>query len=137
MKMKWLAIGAAALLLTGCAAPGTGDVATMTDKQSAWTTISQEQAKARMDSGDPVVVLDVRTQEEYDQGHIANAVLLPLQRIGDSLPAELPDRDAEILVYCRSGNRSRQAAQKLADLGYTAVYNFGGINTWPYGSVTD
>ena len=99
--------------------------------------ISAADAKARMDSGDTIVVLDVRTQEEYDAGHIAGAMLLPNETILDTQPSELPDLNAEILVYCRSGNRSAQAANKLLALGYTNVVDFGGIIDWPYEVVTD
>lgn len=94
--------------------------------------ISPQEAKVRMDSGDPVIVLDVRTQGEFDSGHIEGALLLPNEQIGTARPELLPDLNAEILVYCRSGNRSRQAAQKLVAMGYTAVYDFGGIGSWPY-----
>ena len=96
--------------------------------------ITPQQAKARMaESG--VIVLDVRMQQEYDAGHIANAVLLPLPLIeaGDAAVAKaLPDKDAEILVYCRSGRRSAIAANALINMGYTNVLDFGGINDWPY-----
>ena len=99
--------------------------------------LTEEQAKARMDSGDEVIILDVRTPEEYAQGHIAGAVLLPVSNITSDALELLPDKDAEILVYCRSGNRSRQAANALVDMGYTAVYDFGGIGSWPYDVVTE
>lgn len=89
-----------------------------------------------MDKGG-VTVVDVRRQDEYDAGHIANAVLVPNESIGDTAPAALPDKDATLLLYCRSGHRSAQAAAKLAALGYTHVYDFGGINSWPYDVVTD
>ena len=96
--------------------------------------ITPQQAKARM--AEPgVIVLDVRMQQEYDAGHIANAVLLPLPLIeaGDTAVAKaLPDKDAEILVYCRSGRRSAIAANALINMGYTNVLDFGGINDWPY-----
>ena len=96
--------------------------------------ITPQQAKARM--AEPgVIVLDVRMQQEYDAGHIANAVLLPLPLIeaGDAEVARvLPDKDAEILVYCRSGRRSAIAANALINMGYTNVLDFGGINDWPY-----
>ncbi len=94
--------------------------------------MTPQEAKARMDSGDPVIVLDVRTQSEFDSGHIEGALLLSNEQIGTTRPELLPDLNAEILVYCRSGNRSRQAAQKLVAMGYTAVYDFGGIGSWPY-----
>ena len=89
-------------------------------------------AGARLDSGDPVVLLDVRTAEEFAEGHIPGAVCLPVETIGRTAPAELPDKSAEILVYCRSGSRSAKAARKLTGLGYTHVADFGGIQDWPY-----
>lgn len=92
-------------------------------------------AKARIDSGDKVIILDVRTEAEYNEGYIPNAILIPNETIGGSKPELLPDLDAEILIYCRSGNRSAQAAKKLIALGYTKVYDFGGINNWPYETV--
>lgn len=94
--------------------------------------ITAEEAKARIDSGDPVVIVDVRTPEEYAEKHIPGAILLPVETIGDRQPVLLPVQDAEILLYCRSGNRSADAAKKLADLGYTNLSDFGGINDWPY-----
>ena len=96
--------------------------------------ITPQQAKARMAEAG-VIVLDVRMQQEFDAGHIANAVLLPLPLIeaGDAAVAKaLPDKDAEILVYCRSGRRSAIAANALINMGYTNVLDFGGINDWPY-----
>ena len=86
--------------------------------------------KEIIDSEQGIVIVDVRRQDEYDSGHIPGAVLLPNESIGQKQPEELPDLDQIILIYCRSGNRSRQAAQKLSDLGYTNVYEFGGILTW-------
>ena len=76
------------------------------------------------------VKVDVRRQDEYDAGHIPGAVLIPNEDIDAKPPAELPDLNQVILIYCRSGNRSKQAAQKLFDMGYTNIYEFGGINTW-------
>lgn len=94
--------------------------------------ISQEEAKEMMDTQD-VVVLDVREQSEYDEGHIPGAVLLPVGSIdGETAAAVIPEKDSTVLVYCRSGNRSKTAAAALAELGYTGIYEFGGINTWPY-----
>lgn len=97
--------------------------------------ISVQEAKAMMDSGDAVTIVDVRTRDEYESGHIPGALLIPNETISDQPPEFLPDQAATILVYCRSGNRSRQASQKLADMGYTAVYDFGGIIDWPYETV--
>ncbi len=101
------------------------------DKSSGiFAPISQEEAKEMMQQEDGHVIVDVRTQEEYDEGHIPGAILIPNETIGNEEPAELPDKDQIILIYCRSGNRSKQAAQKLANMGYTKIYEFGGIKDW-------
>ncbi|NLL38752.1 MAG: rhodanese-like domain-containing protein [Clostridiales bacterium] len=105
-------------------------------KQSTvYKRITAEEAKARIDSGDEIIILDVRTEEEYNAGHIPNAILIPNETIGDKMPELLPDLNTEILIYCRSGNRSAHAAKKLIAIGYTNVYDFGGIISWPYGTV--
>ena len=94
--------------------------------------ISQQEAKRRMDAGG-VLVLDVREPFEYNSGHIPGAALLPLGTISEaSAAAVIGGKDAPVLVYCRSGSRSKQAAAALARLGYTNIYEFGGIMTWPY-----
>lgn len=99
---------------------------------STYQQISQKEAKIMMDSQE-AIILDVREQDEYDAGHIPSAVLLPVGNITtETASAVIPEKDAVVLVYCRSGNRSKTAAQTLAELGYTNVYEFGGINTWPY-----
>lgn len=108
----------------------------MDSVEITWGTLTAEEAKARMDSGDPVTVVDVRTATEYAEGHIEGALLLPNEEIGTTPPYLLPDKDAEILLYCRSGNRTQQAAKKLTAMGYTNVYDFGGILDWPYETVT-
>lgn len=92
--------------------------------------ISQESAMQMMALDDGHVIVDVRRQDEYDAGHIPGAILIPNESIGTERPEELPDLNQIILVYCRSGNRSKQASQKLADMGYVNVYEFGGIITW-------
>ena len=100
--------------------------------ESNYQQITQEVAKEMMDTQE-VVILDVREQHEYDSGHIPDAVLLPVGTITeDTAAAVIDDLDTVVLVYCRSGNRSKTASQALADLGYTNVYEFGGINDWPY-----
>lgn len=104
---------------------------------SEYKKISSEEAKSRIDSGDEVFIIDVRTAEEYNSGHIPNAILIPNETISNKMPDLLPDLNAEILVYCRSGNRSAQAARKLLSIGYTNVYDFGGINNWPYETVKE
>lgn len=115
------------LLLTGCG----GNTA-----DGAYQQITQEDAKEMMDTQE-VIILDVREQAEYDSGHIPGAVLLPVGTIDETTAAEvIPEKDSKVLVYCRSGNRSKTASAALADLGYTKVYEFGGINTWPYDTQT-
>ena len=85
-----------------------------------------------MDTQEDYVILDVRTQEEFDAGHIPGAILIPNTEIANRAEQELPDKDQLLLVYCRSGNRSKQASQILVELGYTHIREFGGINDWPY-----
>ena len=100
--------------------------------ENGYQQISQDEAKEMMDS-QVVVILDVREQDEFDCGQIAGAVLLPVGSISEATAAEvIPKKDSVVLVYCRSGNRSKTASEKLVELGYTKVYEFGGINTWPY-----
>lgn len=125
-----ICLGTALLfLLVGCAAEHGGPPAAAEEK--TYLQISQDEAAERMTRDDGHVIIDVRRQDEYDAGHIPGAILIPNESIGTERPEQLPDLDQIILVYCRSGNRSKQAAQKLADMGYTNVYEFGGINTWP------
>ena len=101
-------------------------------KENSYQQITQEAAKAMMDTQE-VVILDVREQHEYDSGHIPGAVLLPVGTITKDTAADvIDDLDTVVLVYCRSGNRSKTASQALVDLGYINIYEFGGINTWPY-----
>ena len=115
------------LLLTGC-----GGTASNASSESSYQQISQEEAKEMMDTQE-VIILDVREQDEYDSGHIPGAVLLPVGTIEEETAAEvIPEKDSTVLVYCRSGNRSKTASSALAELGYTNIYEFGGINTWPY-----
>lgn len=101
------------------------------DEEMTYKQITQQEAKEIMDTEKNMIILDVRTQEEYDSGHIKNALCLPNEEILNE-PKILPDKEQCILIYCRSGNRSRQAAQKLADMGYENILEFGGILDWPY-----
>ena len=111
------------LLLTGCSG-GASD--------GSYEQITQETAKEMMDTQE-VIILDVREQSEYDSGHIPGAVLLPVGSIDEETAAAvIPEKDSTVLVYCRSGNRSKTASSALVGLGYTNIYEFGGINTWPY-----
>ena len=111
-----------ALLLSGCGESQSSS--------AGYQKISQQDAKQMMDEQE-VILLDVREQDEFDSGHIPGAVLLSVGTIDEeSAAAVIPEKDSTVLVYCRSGNRSKQDSQKLADLGYTNVLEFGGINTW-------
>ena len=100
-----------------------------------YTQITPQEAKSLMDSEKDYVILDVREQSEFDEGHIENAILIPYTEIENRAESELPDKNELILVYCRSGRRSKIAAQALADMGYSNVKEFGGIIDWPYGTV--
>lgn len=118
----------AALMLTGC---------TFGSKTAAYRQVSSAEAAAMMETEKNYVIVDVRTPEEFAEGHIPGAVNVPNERIGNSGISELPDKSQLILVYCRSGNRSKQAAEKLAAQGYRNVVEFGGIQNWQGDIVTD
>jgi len=131
-KSRFLLIPVIAILCCGC---GTFDAVKdafggFGKEKATYTQISQEEAQKIMAEESGYIIVDVRRQDEYDAIHIPDAVLIPNESIGKERPKELPDLDQIILVYCRSGNRSKQASQKLADMGYTNVYEFGGINDW-------
>ena len=99
---------------------------------ATYEQISGAEAKALMNSESRYIIIDARTQEEYDEGHIPGAILIPEYEIADRAEKELPDKDQLILVYCRSGRRSKIAAEELVKLGYTNVKEFGGIIDWEY-----
>jgi rhodanese-related sulfurtransferase len=120
--------------LAGCAVLGEQSETAPTDgvtAQAEYKKITPDEAKTLIDGGE-YILLDVRTQEEYDEKHIAGAKLLPYDEISDKAETELPDKDAPILLYCRTGRRSKTAAETLIGLGYTNVLDFGGIVDWPY-----
>ena len=132
MMKKWsrLILGLL-LLLTACSSP------TKNNQEMVFLNITAEEARKLMDSEKDRIILDVRSREEYDQGHIPGAILIPDTEIEAKAADLLPDKDQLILVYCRSGRRSKLAAQSLADLGYTNIREFGGILDWPYEVVQD
>ena len=99
---------------------------------ATYEQISPQQAKEIMDTEQEYIIIDARTEEEFAEGHIENAILIPEYEIKDRAEKELPDKDALILVYCRSGRRSKIASEELVKLGYTNVKEFGGIIHWPY-----
>lgn len=106
--------------------------ATTADATGIYQLITGDQIKERMDAGETIMIVDVRTKEEFDAGHIPGAILIPNETIGASEPSELPNKDAVIVVYCRSGRRSMESANKLLKLGYKNIYDLGGIGNWPY-----
>ena len=121
--MKWIPILMALLLLSGCAAQA--------QKEQSYRQINMDEAIAMMEAESDYIILDVRTPEEFSEKHIPGAINIANETIGSEEIPELPDKDQLILVYCRSGNRSKQAAEKLVALGYTNIVEFGGINDWP------
>ena len=111
------------LLLAGCAAPA--------ESEASYRQVSMDEAIAMMAEENDYIILDVRTPEEFAEKHIPDAINIPNETIGTEEIPELPDKEQLILVYCRSGNRSKQASEKLVRLGYTNIVEFGGINDWP------
>ena len=116
----------AVMLLTACGQDRDND------QEAVYLNITAEEAKQIMDSEEGYIILDVRTQEEYDQGHIPGAIVISREEIAEKAEKMLTDKDQLILVYCHSGRRSKIAAEALVELGYTNIKEFGGIIDWPY-----
>lgn len=127
MKRKSILYLAMSALLTF-----TGCSSNYQTQSSEYKKITVSEAQEIITDESDVIILDVRTESEYNSGHIANSILLLYDQISDQAESLLPDKDAKILIYCRSGRRSAIAAKELISLGYTDVYDFGGINDWPY-----
>lgn len=132
-----IAVIAVVLFTTGCssqptAKPGTPSAAAT---EGTYQKITAATVKERLDKGEKLIIVDVRTKEEYDGGHIPNSLLIPYDEIEKKAPALLPDKKAAIIVYCRTGRRSEIAAKALLGMGYTNVADMGGVNTWTYGLV--
>ena len=123
---KLIPIFLAVMMLTSCGQ----DI--NNDQGAVYVNITAEEAKQIMDSEEGYIILDVRTQEEYDQGHIPGAIVISHEEIEEKAEQVLTDKDQLILVYCRSGRRSKIAAEALVELGYTNIKEFGGIIDWPY-----
>lgn len=107
------------------------------EAKATYRQINAEEAMEIMEKESGYIILDVRTSEEFQEKHIPNAINIPNETIGNGEMKELPDKDQLILVYCRSGNRSKQAAEKLVKLGYTNIVEFGGINSWTGDTVSE
>lgn len=116
----------AALLLTACGKEKE------TSREAVYVNITAQEARQIMDSEEDYLILDVRTQDEYNEGHIPGAIVICHEEIAEKADEMLPDKEQLILVYCRSGRRSKIAAETLAELGYTNIREFGGILDWPY-----
>ena len=125
---KFITLLLSVLFLAGCALPAGQEV--------SYRQINMDEAITMMEEGSGYIILDVRTPEEFADKHIPGAINIPNETISTEEIPELPDKDQLILVYCRSGNRSKQASEKLAALGYTNIVEFGGINDWPGEIVT-
>ena len=123
---RLLLIFLSALMLTACGQ------AKENTQEAVYVNITAQQAKEIMDTHEGYIILDTRTQEEYDEGHIPGAILIPYDEITEKAEGILTDKDQLILVYCRSGRRSKIAAADLVKLGYTNIKEFGGIIDWPY-----
>lgn len=122
-----------AMLISGCTA--SQESGTDTDATGV-IMINAEDAKARLDSEEGIILVDVRTPEEFRDGHIPEAILLPVDEIAANAETVIPDKAATYFIYCRSGNRSATASSQLVELGYQNIYDLGGINDWPYETVT-
>ena len=131
MKIMIPAILLLAFLLTGCVASSNAAGA------NTYRQITMQEAVKLMENEENYIILDVRTEQEFAAGHIPGAILVPNETIGTKDIPQLPDKDQMIMVYCRSGNRSKQASGKLVQLGYTNIVEFGGINSWPGEIVAD
>lgn len=118
------------LVISGCTTLNK-EISTKGQEAVTVSRITSEEAKEEMNNND-VIILDVRTEEEYNSGHIENSVLIPIDDLEYKAEEGLTNKEQKILVYCRSGNRSKKAADLLVEMGYTNVYNFGGIKDWPY-----
>ena len=129
-RIFWLAMVGVMMFACGC-----GGANSAPAEQGEYRRVSSDEAQKLMETESGYIIVDVRTQREYEEGHIPKAICIPNESIDKEPPSLLPDKGQEIFVYCRSGRRSKEAAQKLADMGYANIIEFGGIMDW-HGEVT-
>jgi len=134
MKL-FLVLAALAAVLVFAAGCSAGPTANTEIQEGTYQKIAASAVKERLDKGEKLIILDVRTREEYDSGHVPNSILLPYDEVGAKASALLPDKKATVIVYCRSGRRSEIAAKDLLAMGYSKVADMGGVNNWTYGLV--
>ena len=123
--------------LTACGNKNTNDAGNSETVKNTYTKITAKEAILMMEEESDYIILDVRRPDEFAEKHIPGAINVPNENIGTDEIPELPNKEQLILVYCRSGNRSKQASEKLVKLGYTNIYEFGGINSWPGETVSE
>lgn len=130
VAVLFIALG---LWLVGCAGESTQNTNSQQENNKPkFSQIAVESAKARLDKGEKIVLVDVRTREEFEEEHIKGALLLPLDKIRHQASSVMPDKEAVYFIYCRSGNRSKSASAQLIEMGYHNIYDLGGIINWPY-----
>ena len=127
IKRRLLSVIAALVFLLALSGCGAAE-----KEGSVYMNINAEKAKEMMDGLEKFVLLDARSEEEFSEGHIPGAIVIPHEEVSERAEAEIPEKDVPVFVYCRSGNRSKTASKALVDLGYSEVYEFGGIIDWPY-----
>ena|SRR5665647_855005 len=132
-KLIIVTLLALSIVLVGCSSPNDRPAAS---EAATVNKITAEEAKARLDGESGIILVDVRTQDEYNVEHIPNAILLPVDNIVDDAETIIPDKEATYFVYCRSGNRSATASAQLVEMGYKNIFDLGGIKDWPYEKVS-
>lgn len=126
LLLTLIGLSACSFMQSGSASEG------MEIVQAQYHSITPQEAKERIDGHQVASILDVRTEMEYRLGHLTGSVLIPEEEVREGIQSRLPDKDAVVIVYCQNGSRSRQCAMKLVSLGYSNVYDLGGITDWPY-----
>ena len=132
IKRRIVSIIAALVFLFAVSGCASEEAEALGGKEDGYMRINAQKAKEMMESLEKFVLLDARTEEEFSEGHIPGAIVIPHDEVFERAEAEILEKDVPVFVYCRSGNRSRTASKALVELGYSEVYEFGGIIDWPY-----